>query len=131
MFTASFGATLEKSYTDRASYQSGGKLQLANMQRATTISGPSNLTDELREQLGASEATPLLRTTAAEGATTNRFGFDLLGIDPATFADVAYFREDFADASLSTLLDELASGPAGAGGGGGPPGRRGPGRWRR
>ena len=129
MFTASFGATLEKSYTDRASYQSGGKLQLANMQRATTISGPSNLTDELREQLGASEATPLLRTTAAEGATTNRFGFDLLGIDPATFADVAYFREDFADASLSTLLDELASGPAEAEAIAIPPGTRWLGLW--
>jgi len=111
MFTASFGATLEKSYSDRAAYEAGGGLKVADMQKASTVGGPTTMVEELREQLEAEAATPLTRTTASEGPSTNRFGFDLLGIDPATFAEVAYFREDFAARSLSTLLEKLAGGP--------------------
>lgn len=112
MFTASFGATLEKSYSDRAAYEAGGGLKVGDIQKATTTSGPLTMAEELKEQLEAKAATPLLRTTASEAGTTQRFGFDILGIDPATFAEVAFFRDDFADTPLPDLLAKLSGGAA-------------------
>jgi len=39
---------------------------------------------------------------------------DVLGVDPATFADGAYWDDSFADASLASLLDRLAAPTDGA-----------------
>lgn len=55
-------------------------------------------------------STLIERTTAYVGATP----VDLLGVDPRTFAAVAFWDDRFSDHSLQTLMNDLATGRPGA-----------------
>jgi hypothetical protein len=108
MFAASFGTTIDRSYADRAGYESGAQLRLHSIRRADAT-GPSALADNMRELTGAVAASPVVRVTGSLGGNVfDRTNFTILGVDPETFDDVAFFRDDYADASLSSLLDTLA-----------------------
>lgn len=106
MFAASFGTTINKSYEDRAAYQAGAELRVSAIRRAEA-SGPGELAGTLQQRTGATAASPVLRTTGSHGQLISRVGFDILGVDPATFAAVAYFRDDFAGPSLGSLMEVL------------------------
>ena len=56
MFAASFGATLDRSYADRAAYQSGSQLRVSEIRR-TPANGPNEMLDTMRTTAGA-RATP-------------------------------------------------------------------------
>jgi hypothetical protein len=62
----------------------------------------------LREKAGATAASGVIRLTGSVGPNISRVGFDILGVDPADFADVAYYRDDFSEANLGSLLEILA-----------------------
>jgi ABC-type lipoprotein release transport system permease subunit len=106
MFAASFGATLETSYADRAYYESGASYRLTDT-RAIPGSGPFGAADETANLLGAEGATPVYRTSGSQGETISRLSVDLLAVDADTFDDIAYFRSDFAAGSMSSLMDKL------------------------
>jgi len=106
MFAASFGATLERSYEDRAYYQSGADLRLGEV-RQLPVAGPLQAAEGLREALGAEHVSPVYRMDASQGPIGNRVDIQMLGVDPESLADVAYFRDDFASGSLASLLEAL------------------------
>ncbi len=106
MFAASFGATLERSYADRAAYQAGAPLRLAGI-RKLDAAGPNGVPQALAEQFGASASSSVTRMSGSVGPLVTRQSFEVLGIDPNSFAAVAFFRDDFADRSLAGLLDIL------------------------
>ncbi|HWO72559.1 MAG TPA: FtsX-like permease family protein [Dehalococcoidia bacterium] len=106
MFAASFGATLERSYEDRAYYQSGADLRLSEM-RQLPAAGPLEAPERLKEALAAEHASPVYRMDGSQGSIANRVDIQILGVDPDTLANVAYFRRDFAAGSLDSLLKEL------------------------
>jgi ABC-type antimicrobial peptide transport system permease subunit len=106
MFAASFGATLDESYRDRAFYESGSDVRLTDV-REIDASGPNAMAQSLQDSTGAPTASPILRMTGSEGAIANRTSFDIIGVQPETFGDVAFFRDDFAGDSLGSLLDDL------------------------
>jgi hypothetical protein len=108
MFAASFGATLEQSYADRAAYQAGAPLRVSDA-RLLPGAGQNEIDDKTREAFAAGEASAVYRTTGSQGETITRTNVDILGVDPARFDDVAYFRGDFAASSLAGLLDDLES----------------------
>jgi ABC-type antimicrobial peptide transport system permease subunit len=117
MFAASFGATLDRSYADRAAYQSGSQLRVSEIRR-TSANGPNEMLDSMRTTAGASDATAVLRLSGSQGAGFNRNEFALLGVDTKSFAGVGYFRDDFAGDSLRSLMgkvapsEELKAGPS-------------------
>lgn len=109
-FAASFGSTLNQSYDDRAAYAAGSGLRLSSI-RTAPVEGPNLLASGLAAQIEAERASPALRLSgspASVGAQISRVSFDILGIDPASFVDVAYFRDDFAGGSMTSRLAAIA-----------------------
>jgi ABC-type antimicrobial peptide transport system permease subunit len=109
MFAASFGATLDSSYADRASYQSGSKWRLTDV-RGIQAQGPIDSGSLTAEQLGLERGSPVFRLSASQGQTLSRLSVDVLGVDADSFSDVAYFRDDFASSSLGGLMEPLREG---------------------
>jgi putative ABC transport system permease protein len=107
MFAASFGATLNRSYADRAAYESGGGLRVTQIHKIDA-SGPPAIDEALKASTGAEAATPAMRQQVSTGAVFSRISADILGVDPATFGSVAYYRSDFSDHSLESMMALLA-----------------------
>lgn len=118
MFAAGFRATLDRSYEDRVAYQAGADLRVEGI-RQPAAPAPDQIVATATRTLGGSQGTPLWRTqgsyTIAQFNTTD---FTMLGVRPGEFERIAFWREDFADHSLSALLHRLREGsgdaPAGA-----------------
>jgi hypothetical protein len=106
MFAASFGATLTTSYEDRAAYASGADFRIAGI-RKIAAAGPESMAESARAKYGAAQASPVLRLDGTQGTTFDRANFTILGVDPATFGDLSFFRDDFGP-SLSSMLATLA-----------------------
>ena len=105
MFGATFSATLDRSYEDRAGYAVGADV------RASGISMPGMSGDT--EFLSRIERVPAEARTAItriDGSVTNgkrTANVEILGVDPKTFEHVAFFRSDFADHDLRAMLGVL------------------------
>jgi hypothetical protein len=107
MFAASFGTTLERSYEDRAAYQAGAPLRLAAMRRIDAP-GPDAMGQALQQQFSAGATSNVTRLAGSYGPNIDRIEVAVLGIEPESFGDVAYFRDDFAGPSLRSILETLA-----------------------
>src|SRR5579883_869478 len=110
MFASLFSGTLVSSAADRAAYQSGsdlrlveGKIGLDDLDRQA-----APLADHLALLPGVTDGMNVLRDTQTRPAGVLQ-GAEVtaLAIDSAKFAQVAYWRPDFADSSLSTLMQAL------------------------
>lgn len=106
MFAASFLGTLERSYDERARYATGGDIWLGRLDEYRLRK--STLEESYGGIPGVEAATVGLRTYGTMGVLSNSADFTLLAIDPTTFADVAWFRDDFAEKSLPELMAVLA-----------------------
>ncbi len=107
MFAASFGATLDSSYAARAHYESGAQLRLTEV-RQLQASGPIDVAASTEGLVGAGEATAAFRLSGGQGLISARQNIEILGVDADAFANIAYFREDFADESLTELMSKLS-----------------------
>lgn len=110
MFSASFGSTLKQSYVDRAAFEAGADMRLTHLRRLDA-DGPRTMQAEVTKSLEAQIVSPALRLSGSAGSAFEPIRFDVLGIDPATFASVSYFRDDFASASLGALVMRIQSQP--------------------
>jgi len=128
-FTASMALTLDKHLTDQVYYQVGADLNLAELGESTEelVRGEGRR-EERREERGGGEwlflpvsehlRVPGVRAAARVGdyRAIARLGERretgrLIGVDRVDFAQVAFFRRDFAAGqSLGALMNELALG---------------------
>ncbi len=108
MFGATFSATLGRSYEDRAGYEAG-----ADVRGLVANTGFAGGDGALREAAGGvpSEGRSVaIRLGGSVSVTVRRdVTVSILGVDPATFADVAYVRDDFADDSVDDMMAVLAA----------------------
>lgn len=109
MFAASFGATLETSYEDRAYFESGSQLRITDI-RQLPAPGPNGLAESTATLAGADMGSAAFRLHASQGALTTRQTVDIVGVDSDNFADIAYFRDDFASDTLADLIAPLREG---------------------
>lgn len=108
MFAAGFRATLDRSYRDRAAYQAGAPARAEGIRQALPVS-TADLTEKSRKALGAAFASPAVRLNASYSPRQFRsIDSDVLGIDPAGFGRVAFWRDDFAGPSLGSITHTLA-----------------------
>ncbi len=109
MFAANFGATLERSYRDRASYASGGDILVKNV--FLPSSGASvSFSDRFGSIAGAEGLAPAFRNEVYYAqALFSLTDFDVLAVDPASFRQTSYFRDDFSGRSLDGLMTMLAA----------------------
>jgi ABC-type multidrug transport system fused ATPase/permease subunit len=106
MFAASFGATVKQSYEDRAAYEAGAPIRLSAMRRVD-VPGPNQLRAMVEREMGATSVSIATRVDGSHGGILDRTGFRLLGIEPETFGQVGYFRDDFAGPTLDSILQRL------------------------
>jgi len=108
MFGATFSATLDRSYTERAQYAAGSSLR-AVLSLANQAPGETAV-DEILSQKPDGDATLALRTRATLWRTSdNPREVELLGVNPNSFSATAFFRDDFAISSIQEIVQDLNS----------------------
>ena len=104
---ASVPATLERSPIERAAYAAGGDV------RAAELAGSAQRGEAERraaiEAAPLDAASPLARVDGALTSEAATVPTEILGIDPASFAAVASWRDDFATDSLPAILSALGA----------------------
>ncbi|HEY7294531.1 MAG TPA: ABC transporter permease, partial [Dehalococcoidia bacterium] len=107
MFAAGFRATLDRSYRDRAAYQVGADLRAEGVREPLPLS-PADLAAKARQSLGAAATSASVRENASYSPKQfEQLDAQVLGIDPATFPKVAYWRDDFSGTSLGSMAKTL------------------------
>jgi ABC-type lipoprotein release transport system permease subunit len=109
-FAASYSSTAERSFRDRASFESGVDMRAA-LGNTDGLSD-KELEPKLMEMAGVDRAMTALRqpiVLATPGE--NRLDQLLLGVDPDAVPDLLWFRDDLADDTLPELMTPLR-GPA-------------------
>lgn len=108
-FAASYSSTAERSFRDRASFESGADLRLTVGEYTRDVRA---LQDGLRGTPGVELAAAVVRSQA--GVATPGGGqrdMVLLGLDPELTPELLWFRDDLAGESLTELMAKLR-GPA-------------------
>ncbi|MEP6872123.1 MAG: FtsX-like permease family protein, partial [Anaerolineaceae bacterium] len=109
-FAASYTATVDRSYRDRAGYDSGTDLR-ASASATGALTGDTPARDKTLGSIpGVKLATSAYRSKA-QLATAGIGGqiFQLLALDPAAAANMLWTRSDLADDSLATILRTMES----------------------
>ena len=110
-FAASYRSTADHSYQDRARFEAGADLR-ATFPRQFLFQSSDEL-DELVEGIpGVATASAVMRVEGSQvsGGSSGR-AVAVLGVE-REIADIAWFRDDFADQDLTALLEPLG-GPDG------------------
>ncbi len=107
IFAASFGGTLQRSFTERVLYDAGADIRLSGV--SLNNSGRTRDLAESYENIdGVRSAAPALRMTGLVGGLRRGdSSFDALAVDTRRFGDAAWFREDFASSSLPEILSSI------------------------
>ncbi len=109
MFGGTFGATLDKSFDDRAAYQSGAALRLADLRsRGASVA-------MLQDDLAAAPGIGAVSYVVRQNASFSRGALDVtdatvLAVEPDSFSDVLWYRDDFALEDVHELVSR-ATGP--------------------
>ena len=106
IFAASFGGTLDRSFEERALYDTGADIRLEGLtlnNRGTSRPLSASYTD-----LPAVEAvSPVFRGFGSDLSKLLGEGYTMFSVDRQTIADVAWFRDDFSKKPLDELLLSL------------------------
>jgi len=109
LFALTFDASLAQSAHDRAAYDTGADERL--VMRTPIVSGQDRqFLAQLQALPGVQAASRVYRSRANTTSDAGHLTTDTLGIDPATFGQVAQgtsWRSDFAAMSLQSLLGDL------------------------
>ncbi len=110
VFAAGFRATLDRSYEDRIAYQAGAQL-LVQGARDTAGVSPQRFAETVAGQVNGAQPVPAWRTNGSFTVAPYRYAdLQVLAVPADRFAAVAYWRDDFAGKSLSSLLAPLREG---------------------
>ncbi len=105
MFGASFGATLERSYRDRAAYMVGADVRVSGI---VGIDAGEGAFRAAVNTVPADVVSPVYRAPGIVQTAAGAIDVEFIGVEPETFRRVAFFRSDFAEQSLDEMLDTLA-----------------------
>jgi len=105
MFGATFSATLDRSYRERADYVTGSDVRAGNLRALSAVGTPVFL--ESVESVPADAALPIVRTGGSLDVLGRFERFELIGVDPDRFDDVAFWRDDFSTVPLTELVSTL------------------------
>ena len=106
MFGATFSATLDHSYTDRADYEVGTDVRAVDLR---AVEGGNQALLEAIDTVPADDAAAVLRIGGSLDALGQYERIEVVGIQPDTFDDVAFWRSDFASDSLDDIIETLAA----------------------
>jgi putative ABC transport system permease protein len=110
IFASIFSGTLLNSFGDRAAYMSGADLRLVEGQEGLSDAArrAAPLEDHLTLLPGVTDGMNAFRAVGTAPSDVLRYpNVTALAIDSKKFANLSYWRSDFADAPLSTLMQDL------------------------
>jgi putative ABC transport system permease protein len=116
LFALSANATLGRSAADLAAYTAGADIRMVQLEPERQ-EVQASIMARLRGLGGVAAVTPVYRGYASTSGKLDSNNVDLLGVDAATFGQVAAtttWRTDYADAPLPTLLSDLRGHQIGA-----------------
>jgi len=106
MFGGTFGATLDRSFDDRAAYESGAALRLADIR--SSGASAQMLERDLAEAPGIAAMSQVVRTNGSyTRGVLDVTDATVLAVEPESFADVLWYRDDFAAEEIDQLLAML------------------------
>jgi len=105
MFAASFLGTLERSYDERAMYATGSDIRLGGLYDYR--SGKGTIEERYSEVPGVEEVSVSYRGSGVMGSLFTQVDFSFLAVDPSSFKEIAWFREDFATSSFTDIMAVL------------------------
>ena len=118
IFAASFGGTLDRSFRERVLFSTGSDVRLEGFR--TTVrerhSTPSyirirrpraEMVEAYERVAGVERASPVLRARGRDLTAAVGEPFLMLAVDPGSFAEVAWFRDDFAGESMDDLVRSI------------------------
>ncbi len=105
IITGSLASTLEQNQEDRILYRTGSDLRVIAPENG--IPNARELTSQLLKIDGVEAATLVIRENARVGSTGGGVNFELFAIDPSAYADISWFREDFASQTLEQLMEAI------------------------
>ena len=118
IFASSFKATLDTNFQERVLYAVGSDVRLTDVvlvsRSARAASGSQEyrtgqeMASVYRNVPGVEEVSPVLRTRGLDLTQPLGANFEMLAVDSESFGQVAWFREDFADKPLESLLSDLS-----------------------
>lgn len=99
-------STLQRSAEDRAEYLVGAdvRLRLGSVRSEAVVTIPE-FVDPVREIEGVQDVSAILRSQGRIAASTGRTEFNVIGVQPDSFSQVATFRSDFSDIALPDLMN--------------------------
>ena len=118
IFASSFGATLDRSFRERVLFSTGADIRLEQFRPSvrerrtvpttTRVRRPrAPLVESYERVVGVERASPVLRATGRDLTAAIGESFMLLAVDTESFAEVAWFRDDFAGESMDSLLTSI------------------------
>ncbi len=110
MFGATFSATLDRSYIERAAFLVGADVRGTNPSEINQLSNEAFA--ERAAQVRGDTVSPVIRTGATLEANGQREAMQLLAVEAETFEDVGFFRGDFAATSFEEILATLRANDA-------------------
>ena len=106
IFAASFGGTLDRSFEERVLYSTGSEIRIDGI--STDASGFTKPLQSSYEEIeGIEAASSVYRGSAYDYTDLTSDKIQILAINPGTFDDVGWFRDDFFNIDRQELLDSL------------------------
>ena len=117
LFALTFQSSLGRNTADRAAYVTGGDKRVTISDTLEGTGQVAQIQQQMQRLPGVTAMTPLIRSRGSVAPNFGTLDAQVLGIDPATFAQAAYWRDDYAATPLSTLLAQMRqhAGAAGVG----------------
>jgi len=106
VFSASFIGTLERSHSEQAAYSVGSDVRLERLYDQDA--GKDTLVERYSSIPGVEDLSLAYRGRGTIGGVFAQVNFTMLAIDPESFGQVAWFRDDFSEKPLPELMNLLA-----------------------
>lgn len=109
IFSLSLGESIESNMEERAFYDAGADIRIG-IGRVTYFHEPHQLGDYIRNNSDVGQVSAVYRGTVSDISSYLGASFTMLGIDPATYAGVAWHRDDFFPDAESIPSEDLSDG---------------------
>lgn len=111
-FAASYSSTAQRSYRDRADFESGVDLRGLNARAFAGVREPAEAEQDFQGLPGSPGASLIVRDDLSlpSAGPTGR-PVQTLAVDPVAVAPMLYARDDFADESIESLLFRIQTAP--------------------
>lgn len=105
MFSATFLGTLERSYNERTMYTAGGDVRLEQLN--DQYASKDGLHERYSSVPGVENVSIAYRSNGTVGTMFTQTEFTMLAVEPENLSQIAWYRDDFADKSLSEIMGLL------------------------